>query len=208
MAVGPRFFTNIQISLPEEEIRRRLGYNQKHNIAGVEELSDLRRLMDEAAGFIEVRGSLIRQKIWVAGEKIFFPDGSFFESRQTAKLLTGCTEALLMGATAGKGIIKEISRLTEAGEMRRVVVYDAAASEIVDAGFNWMRDLVQREVLREGGRMIRHRFSAGYGDLALSNQKYFHKILELKQLNVKLTDDYILVPEKSVTAITGITFGN
>ena len=91
--------------------------------------------------------------------------------------------------------------------MRRAVIFDASASEIVDAAFDWIIDYYRREVVRGGGKITDHRFSAGYGDLDLLEQVFFYNILELGELGVDITENHILIPEKSVTAIAGLEFG-
>ena len=42
------------------------------------------------------------------------------------------------------------------------------------------------------------------GDLPLESQRIMHRLLDLERIGVSITDHCILVPEKSVTAITGI----
>ena len=39
----------------------------------------------------------------------------------------------------------------------------------------------------------------------LENQIYFYNLLQLDNMGVRLTDSYMLLPEKTVTAVTGIT---
>jgi cobalamin-dependent methionine synthase I len=56
----------------------------------------------------------------------------------------------------------------------------------------------------EGLIPLKARYSAGYGDLALENQRQIHRLLGMELLGVSLTDHSVLVPEKSVTAISGI----
>jgi len=52
--------------------------------------------------------------------------------------------------------------------------------------------------------LTRMRFSPGYGDLSLENQKLFFKALELEKMGMKLTESLMMFPEKSVTAIAGV----
>ena len=48
------------------------------------------------------------------------------------------------------------------------------------------------------------RFSPGYGDLPLSVQPAFAQELDLESLGVAVTDSYLLVPQKSITALVGV----
>ena len=105
---------------------------------------------------------------------------------------------------AGAAVIEAIRRDTAADNLARAVVLDAAASEMVDAALDWMEAFFAQDLRRESRRLTKSRFSCGYGDLALENQKLFHDLLDLKRFGVELTEQYILVPEKSVTAVAGI----
>ena len=119
-------------------------------------------------------------------------------------MLADSREVLLLGATAGPEVIEAIRRDTADDNLTRAVVFDAAASEMVDAALDWMVTLFGRELRREGRRLTKRRFSCGYGDLALENQRIFYELLELGRFGVELTERCILVPEKSVTAVAGI----
>ncbi|HAR48794.1 MAG TPA: methionine synthase, partial [Smithella sp.] len=45
---------------------------------------------------------------------------------------------------------------------------------------------------------------AGYADFNLGNQKAIYEILQMEKIGVTMTPHFILIPEKSVTAISGI----
>jgi len=62
----------------------------------------------------------------------------------------------------------------------------------------------EKLLLREGRCLTRRRYSPGYGDLALSNQKIIYDALGLEKLGLTLTERFLLIPEKSVLAIAGI----
>ena len=48
------------------------------------------------------------------------------------------------------------------------------------------------------------RFSAGYADFKLENQKMIYEKLQMDKIGVTINSGFILLPEKSVTAISGI----
>jgi cobalamin-dependent methionine synthase I len=48
------------------------------------------------------------------------------------------------------------------------------------------------------------RFSPGYGDFVLENQKIFFDLLEMREAGISLSKTFQLIPEKTVTAITGL----
>ena len=53
------------------------------------------------------------------------------------------------------------------------------------------------------GRITKHRYSPGYGDVSLSCQKDFFRLLPCTRIGLTLMDTLIMAPEKSVTAYIG-----
>ena len=62
------------------------------------------------------------------------------------------------------------------------------------------------EEVRGEGYYVRPRFSPGYGDFSLEVQSAFLEMTDAtKLIGITLTDGGIMVPEKSVTAVIGLT---
>lgn len=108
-----------------------------------------------------------------------------------------------MAATVGKKIIEDRDAEIKQGNSVKAIIFDAVASEVVDALLDWFEKYFGTLIRREN-KFLTRRFSPGYGDLKLETQKIFYSLLNLKKLNVKITKKFILLPEKTVTAISGI----
>ena len=69
-------------------------------------------------------------------------------------------------------------------------------------------DQLNEELCRiaaEEGKSLRPRYSAGYGDFSLENQRGIFDLLSpAKHIGLTLKDNLIMVPEKSVTAVIGL----
>jgi len=127
-----------------------------------------------------------------------------WESKQLARFLGDCPEALLLGATAGSAIMEAIADKTKKDNLSAAVVYDATASEMTDAALDWLMAYFNSQLRRESKKLLPRRFSAGYGDFKLENQKSIYSLLEMQKIGVAISSSFILHPEKTVTAITGI----
>ena len=127
-----------------------------------------------------------------------------FEGTGLAKLLSNSTEVVLMASTVGSDITDRIHSEVESGDASFGVILDAVASETADAALDWMVDFINKLIRREGKNLTRMRYSPGYGDLPLLNQKKIYDTLGLDKLKIGITERYMLVPEKSVIAIAGI----
>jgi hypothetical protein len=199
------FFESISIPLPRKEIYRRLGF-----IKGVTEISssqkeEIERFIQDALSLIHLKGAGLRMPVQeIKGARIILAEDVTFESNQLAALLRNCREIVLMGATAGKDIMKAIEEDAAGRNVTRGIVFDATASETVDASLDWIMGYFNRTLLRENRQLLKKRYSAGYGDLLLETQNTIYRLLQLDRIGIRITDSCMLIPEKSVTAITGI----
>jgi len=198
-------FHHIPIDIPRPQIYKRLGFR-----TDMTRLSDVRRqeveaYIDDARSLIRLQGAARRLKILdIRDARIYLPQDLVLASRNLADFLAGCTELVLMGGTAGHEIMEAIRDDTTGDRMTRGIVLDAAASETVDHALDWIMDYFGRHLIRENKTLMKKRFSAGYGDLLLENQRIMYGLLEMERIGVELTESCILVPEKSVTAVTGV----
>ena len=108
----------------------------------------------------------------------------------------------VMCATLGNEIetrIKYYSRI----ELLKSIILDACASTYIEA----LCDEVQKELenkASEEGLFITGRYSPGYGDFEISVQKSLLNIIEAgKKIGVTVTDSFIMLPRKSVSAVIG-----
>jgi hypothetical protein len=199
------FFEKIVIDPPRAKIYRRLGFKKRTTQIPVNQRKETDGFIDEAVSIISLQGSLLRTPIDKNdGKKIFLAGNLIFDSKKLSSFLSNCKEAALMGATAGISIMEAIKEKTNQDNLAVAVVYDATASEIVDAGLDWIMDYLNQQVRRERKTLLPRRFSAGYADFDLKNQKIIYQKLQMEKIGVTITDEFILLPEKSVTAVSGI----
>jgi cobalamin-dependent methionine synthase I len=198
-------FDPITVPLPEKTIYRRLGFKKDVTRTTASQNAEIQKYMDEARSLVRLKGVGLRASVIekTAG-KIRLEEGVSFESRQLAAFLSASDEIILMAATAGKAIMDAIRQDTAGANVTRGVVYDATASEMTDAALDWIVSYYNQTLRREGKAVTKSRYSAGYGDFTLMNQLTIYKLLHLDDLGVAITEHYMLVPEKSVTAVAGI----
>lgn len=190
---------------PQAKIYSRLGFKKKTTSLTSSQQQQTDRYVQEAAALISLRGTFLVLPIHENdGRKIQLAPDLSFDSAKLAAFLGSCREAAIMGATAGSAIMEAIRDKTIKGDLTAAVVYDATASEMADAALDWIMGYINRQLRREGKQLLPRRFSAGYADFALENQKDIHKKLQLEKIGVTLTPNCLMVPEKSVTAISGI----
>ena len=179
-----------------KEALRYLGAKQNDERAGV--LVDLVYL--KLRNEVQARCVLQKHRITVDSEGVTLDCGVRFTSRDLAAHLKGCEEALLLGATLGSRVDMAIRRLALGS-----VAEGAAAQAVAAALIESYCDSVQAQA-DTGGLAQRPRFSPGYGDWNLEEQKLLFPVLDCaKRIGLTLTDGLMMAPSKSVTAIIGLS---
>lgn len=125
------------------------------------------------------------------------------ESKDLAANLKDCNSIYLFAATLGSAVDREIQKASKFNPALSVMLQAAGAMFIES-----YCDTLQNELLAEEKKdcnVFVPRYSPGYGDVSLENQKTFFEILQCeKNLGLTLTDSLLMMPEKSVTAFIGI----
>ncbi|WP_018591237.1 hypothetical protein [Terrisporobacter glycolicus] len=118
--------------------------------------------------------------------------------------LEKCHKITIACATIGNGLPDYSKICMENGESYKSTVSDILGSytveELIDK-FN--KHLLQRNMTK--GLYATPRFSPGYGDLDLKNQIKIINLLKIHS-EIKVNENYMLSPEKTVTALIGWSF--
>lgn len=134
------------------------------------------------------------------GEIIGFP----MEGKDIRELLESCDEAILMAVTLGQAV-EVLLRRSEVMDMADAVIMDACASAAVENVCDNLEADLRAELEKENLHLT-SRFSPGYGDLPIFTQTKMCEILNAqKRIGLTVTDNYIMIPRKSVTAVMGIS---
>ncbi|MBQ7109136.1 MAG: methionine synthase [Clostridia bacterium] len=117
--------------------------------------------------------------------------------------LQGCDSCGILSATLGHEADNLIRR-TQVTNMTEALIYDACATDLTEK----VCDRAQREIeelAKAEGKTIGTRFSPGYGDLDIGLQRDICSVLDTgRKIGMTHTDDFLLLPTKSVTAFVGI----
>ncbi|MCK4798777.1 MAG: hypothetical protein KAT05_15480 [Spirochaetes bacterium] len=182
----------------------RLGYRHTINI-GKKQEDKIKSVIDIAAAYCKLKAVYIRLNILKKNQKnIEIENKIIWNSKSIVKFLINCQEIFLVGVTSGNEIIEYRDKLMKEDDLFSSVIIDAVGSEMTEAMAQWVHDFLNKLIQKEGKTLTKRRFSPGYGDMALSNQMSVYDLLELNKIGIDLLPNYILVPEKSITAIIGI----
>ena len=129
-----------------------------------------------------------------------------FASKNLSANLMQCDNVALMAATLGLEADKLMQKY-EVLNMAKASIVQACGAACIEAYCDIIQEKICSELSSSGTiRYLRPRFSPGYGDLPLQNQKIIFDALQCtKRIGLTLTDSLLMYPTKSVTAFIGFT---
>ena len=192
----------LEFSIPESEVRRYMGFR-----GPVEASPETDAMIRKAIASLEkdCNPKFVSKAfpVTVEGFSVRFADVKI-ESRSLARNLAGCTECVLFAATAGPSCDMLVKRAAVTSSAYASCC-QAAGAAAIEAYCDLINDSIKYEYEAKG-LYARPRFSPGYGDLLLSHQKDWFRLLDItKCTGIELTDSLLMVPTKSVTAIIGLS---
>ena len=170
---------------------KKIDAKETRRYAGMRNTADfddqmIEDICDDALLFLEVKG------IWKiydydCEKNLVLSDPKFeVKGESVEKHLQGCEKVACMALTVGDRIEREVTEEFKKGGYVCSMLLDAAATTAVEqAAKIW-------------------RYSPGYGDWSLTEQKKFFQITDAKQIGMRLSPMLMLMPRKSITAIIGL----
>lgn len=191
------------LPLEKSQVLRYLGYRRKQELT-----PDISALVDEM--IMEVQNVSNARYLYQAydftldeaNHAIHLTNTDLvLQSKQLYSHLKHAKQVVLLAATLGIEVERQV-RLYELSEMTKAFVLDAACVDYIEK----ICDLAEVDIDSQfTDSVLNRRFSPGYGDLSLEVQPQFLKTLGAdRQLGLTLTENYLMIPRKSVTAILGL----
>ena len=193
-----------EIEIDRKEVYRYMGYTMKQ-INETEEhiakmIEDVIRQTEE---IITPKACYSRFPVEVKGDgRILLPYGEVV-SHDLTRNLHDCQEIFLFAATIGADFDRLLRR-TRVESMAKAAILQAAGAAAVESLCDHLNDELKKQVEAEGNK-THPRYSPGYGDYILENQRGIFSVLQPpRYIGLSLMDTLIMAPEKSVTAVIGI----
>lgn len=139
----------------------------------------------------------IEEKILLKGTNVYL------EGNSIKKHLKDCFKCALMGVTLGPLVDRKIEYY-KSWDLTRSFVLDACGTALVERVCDEVQHKIQYIANEKYKLNITSRYSPGYGDLPLSIQPKLLKLLKCDRIGLTVTEQMIMIPRKSVTAIIGL----
>lgn len=135
----------------------------------------------------------------IKGTEIYLDDFCI-NSKDIFKLLENSNSVCGLIATVGFSIDTKISYFLERKDIMSAFILDSIGSVAIE---ELVENICNDINIKYGTTTMR--FSPGYGDWAIQNQKNFLQWLGADSLGITLTPSLQMMPRKSVSALLGIT---
>jgi len=134
---------------------------------------------------------------------VYLENGIGLKSPKLSKVMKHCDDVICFIATIGDGIEKEIARLTDEGRLFNAYILESMGSMAVESMVDsFCKDMEIKYTAQDKG--ITLRFSPGYCDWPVAEQKKLFRIVDSGHINVTLTDSCLMHPRKSISGVFGI----
>jgi hypothetical protein len=198
-----KVMTDVCPKITIDGVSRLLGYRRPRDLS-TRMLRAIERSLERSYELIKPRVLYTEKSIRSAGNGALLLDKDVvIRSRKLSKVCGKCDRAAIFVATVGKGIDSFIRKLMDQKRVAEAYIVDAigsaAAEQTVDA-FQRKYDTVETD--RDERTTLR--FSPGYCDWKVEEQRKLFKVIDNSLIGVELSESYLMTPRKSVSGIFGI----
>jgi len=138
-------------------------------------------------------------------ESVGLKGDTTFRSRKLAQALKDSEEIICFVATLGSGLDREILRLMAEKRLSQAYVLDAMGSVAVEDMVEQFYQRKQIEFAAEN-KSVTLRFSPGYCDWPVSEQKQLFSLFGSEHTGVELLDSCLMTPRKSISGVFGLFY--
>lgn len=180
-----------QVPFVEKELWYYAGFPR-----GVEPPENIKKLMEESGA--EMRSCLKPQLVYQVFDRSqlsYIIDAS----KDLTVNLKGCSKVIIFASTIGP-LVDSMIRRTQGIDAAKAGIMQACGAMFVESFVDSFNEKINRDYQGK----TKPRFSPGYGDVPLTVQKDFFRLLPCQKIGLTLMENLIMAPEKSVTAFIGI----
>lgn len=195
--------TKERIDINKKQVLRNIGYCTDCKLP-----TRLASLIDDYVenvhNLIEPSYSCVVRDInLVQGSRVIIEGSIMFESQVIASLLEQCEKAALFLVTIGEHLEETVYQLAEDGLIVPATVLDAVGSVAVEEVAKFVQGRV-REIADDQGLVISQRFSPGYCDWDIGQQRRLFWAVGGDSMGIRLNDGCLMIPRKSISGVIGI----
>jgi len=160
--------------------------------------------LENANHLIDISSSyVIRNVEWVEDPVAFIEDSIIFKSQVVARLLERCEKVAVFALTIGSHLEEMVCKLAKDRLVLQASVLDAIGSAATEKAAALVQSRI-REIASAEGLYTSQRFSPGYCDWEVGQQRMLFWALNGNTVGIRLTGRCLMIPQKSMSGIIGI----
>ncbi len=181
-----------------------MGYHKSKTVMDKAFRDKVLDIIDMGISLCKPKGVYIMRKIKDKDEEItFYNTPLVIKSKNIRKLLSDAIYTVFIGVTIGDKLEKAVNKFSNNNQQEISIILDTVGSEAVESIAVALNNDIQIWA-RQNKFSLTIRYSPGYGDLPVSFQKALAQELKLNKIGIKVTGKFLLLPQKSITALIGI----
>lgn len=197
------FRLTIEPHIERKDIIRRLGGSKRQRLSRPlrtklqNSIPKLRKIIKPRL-FYHKKGIKLIEKGYVS-----LNEGPVFKSPKLARTLRDSEEVICFITTLGGEIDSEINAIMRHGRLSEAYVLDALGSVAVESVAEKFHQYMETRC-REEDKAVTLRFSPGYCDWPIIEQKKLFGLFDSDSTGVQLQDSCLMMPRKSISAVFGL----
>jgi len=135
--------------------------------------------------------------------RIYLHGGVTLKSPKLSRALHDSEELICFVTTIGAEIDFEINRMMRQGRLSEAFIMDAMGSVAVESLAEQFHRRMERQY-SENDKAVTLRFSPGYCDWSIEEQKKLFELFDSNTAGIELMDSCLMMPRKSISAVFGV----
>ncbi|MFC1964831.1 vitamin B12 dependent-methionine synthase activation domain-containing protein [Chloroflexota bacterium] len=192
-----------KIEIDRQQVLSNIGYCDDYEPSG-RIASLVNEYIENYDNLIEPAYSYVISDIEsVQGNRVTIEDSITFESEIISRLLNQCEKVAVFALTIGNHLGDMICHLAENGLVLQATVLDAIGSGAAEKLAVFVEDRIKKIAISQGLSTSR-RFSPGYCDWDIGQQRMLFRALKGDTAGILLTERCLMIPQKSISGIIGL----
>jgi hypothetical protein len=200
-----KILTNIIPDIREKKVERFLLQRKgRKSITSQRTKTLLRKAINDCKSLIKpsvlYKEKPIRE---VAKGSIMLEGGVTLDGSKLSGAMRKCKSTTIFLVTIGNVLDKKIDSLMRKKRMMKAYLYDAIGSVAAEQTVEMFQNMFDSR-LKENGKSTTLRFSPGYCDWRLEEQKKLFQLIDNHAIGVELRPNCLMSPRKSISGIFGV----
>jgi hypothetical protein len=200
-----KIIKNIMPDIGEHKVERFLVQRHgRRKITSRRTKTMLRRAIDDCKSLIKPSVLYTEKPIRNAGNgRLMLEDGVSFDGSKLSGAMRKCESTTVFLVTVGNELDKKINDFTRKKRFTKAYIYDAIGSVAAEETVEKFQNMYDSRV-KEIGKATTLRFSPGYCDWPLEEQKKLFRVIDSNTIGVELKPSCLMSPRKSISGIFGV----